>query len=215
MYDQAAAAQILVDGMDLFESGSSSPTPSPTPTSTPAPTPTTTLKPELGSHSRVGVIVGTTIGVVVFLLLLGVTIAFLRRHRGLRTREPSEATRRTPITPFHGEKSEQGSPRPSQWRTKDQSGVPIPLNSGAGLSPLIVPTPSSDPSNEHLGLSNSRSEVGPDMTQSREDGREGAATQMELVPGFPDMVRAVYRRLWEHEHDESGNPPDYRSNAEV
>ncbi|KAL0566812.1 hypothetical protein V5O48_015194 [Marasmius crinis-equi] len=203
MYNQAAAAQILVDGIDLL--GPDTPRPSPSSHSQPR-----------SSHPRAGIIAGATIGSVIFVSIsAGVVFVFLHRHRWRRAAPLSEITSQW-ISPFYGEKSGPGQlhSRGSHWRMKDRSGLPVSPDlrgTGAGPAPLVVPaslegTPTSR-SYRHredgLGLA----EADPDT--SREDRREGTATQTEMAPGFPDMVRAVYQRLWERDGSEA--PPDYRS----
>ncbi|KAL0579862.1 hypothetical protein V5O48_002109 [Marasmius crinis-equi] len=200
MYNQAAAAQVFVDGIDLFEE-TNSPSPS-TPTFIPPPS----------SKTRTGVIVGATIGSVVFVSMSAIAaFVFLHRHRWRRAAPSPEFTSQI-ISPFHGEKSGQPHPRASHWHAKNRSDPPGSADSRgneAGSVPLIVPahsegTPPSE-SDEHLG-----NNMGGPGTR-REDDREEIAAQMELTPGFPDMVRAVYQRLWERDGSEA--PPDYLSNA--
>ncbi|KAL0566345.1 hypothetical protein V5O48_015672 [Marasmius crinis-equi] len=216
MYNQAAAAQILVDGINLFDERSSSNPSTPGPTfspSTPAPTPPPPSK------SPAGMIVGVTVGSVVFVSILVIaTFVLLHRHRWHRAASVSESTSRW-ISPFYGEKSGQTLPRGSHWHTKDRSGLPVSpelRGTGAGSAPLMVPAPSAQESppqasesDKHRGDNMGHAEAVPDT--SHEDGREGTATQMEMAPGFPDMVRAVYQRLWERDGSEA--PPDYCSNA--
>ncbi|KAL0569770.1 hypothetical protein V5O48_012195, partial [Marasmius crinis-equi] len=182
MYNQVAAAQILVDGIDLFNEGNSS---SPN-TSTPPPP----------SKSRTGMIVGATIGSVAFVSILAIAaFVFLHRHRWHRAAPSSEFTSRW-ISPFYGEKSGEPPHRATHWHTKNQSNFPLLLDSrGTGIvsEPLILPasfqvgqeTPLSE-MDEHQRGDVGHPEAVPGM--SREDGREGTAMQMGMAPGFPDLV---------------------------
>ncbi|KAL0565109.1 hypothetical protein V5O48_016922 [Marasmius crinis-equi] len=186
MYTQASAAQILVDGIDLFDRDNGS-----GPGTLPS------------SKSRTGMIVGATIGSIVFVSILVITtIMFLQRNRR-RQAAPSSKSTSQRITPFRGEKPGQPLPCASRLHTKGQSGLPVPPDSrgtGVGSASLVVP---SAPSTQETPPSKSN--------KHRKDGSEGMTTQMETARGFPDMVHTVNQRLWER--DESEAPPEYRSDV--
>ncbi|KAL0573859.1 hypothetical protein V5O48_008076 [Marasmius crinis-equi] len=212
MYNQAAAAQILVDGIDLFDEGNSSSPNTPTPTPTPTPLPP--------SKSHTGMIVGATIGSVAFVSILATTaLVFLCRHRWHRAPPSSEVTSQS-ISPFYGEKSREPPRQATHQHTKNQSSFPLsPDSRGTGVvpGPLVAPAPLDQempPSelDEHRRDDMGHPEAVPG-TMSREDGREGTAMQTGMAPGFPDLVHAVYQILRERDGLEA--PPDYRSNAEA
>ncbi|ESK90375.1 glycoside hydrolase family 76 protein [Moniliophthora roreri MCA 2997] len=75
-YSQAAAAQVLIDGIDLFEDDSS-------PQETPVPTPG--LAPFLRTSPPVKVIIRSTIGGLIFLMLLGAVVYFVLCRRREQT----------------------------------------------------------------------------------------------------------------------------------
>ncbi|KAL0569603.1 hypothetical protein V5O48_012356 [Marasmius crinis-equi] len=195
MYNQAAAAQILVDGIDLFEEDNN-----PSPGTLPS------------SKSRTGTIIGATIGSVIFVSILAIAIFMFLQRNHRRQAAPSSGFTSQRITPFRGEKPWQPFPHASRLHTKGRSGLPVSPDSrgtGVGSGSLVVPvpsaqgTPSSEP-NEHRGDESV-------LDTRHEDGSEGITRQMEMAPGFPDMVRAVYQRLWERDGLET--PPDYHSSV--
>ncbi|KAL0068693.1 hypothetical protein AAF712_004409 [Marasmius tenuissimus] len=189
LYNQAAAAQVLVDGISVFRSNTDGPISS---DAVPTPSATDSL-PAAQSQSKPspGTIAGATVGTVVFLLILGAAILLIIRRRRRRHQELPT----TGITPFHGSLDEkQATPRRKE-----------------GPEP-----PTSDPSNEIRGQTNDRSQLETDVpnspdTNSRVHERTGEVEPVEMSPAFPDMVRAVYQRLWQPEGLES--PPEYRSTA--
>ncbi|KAJ8084424.1 hypothetical protein PM082_003194 [Marasmius tenuissimus] len=197
LYNQAAAAQVLVDGISIFrsnaESSISSGVAAPTPhVNDPSPTQSQSKPSPTHSQSKLspGIITGVTVGgSVAFLLLLVIAILLIVRRRLYRGNQQLPSTG---ITPFVGSLSETQPPR-----LKDGSELPNPN-----------PSSRDDGGNDRLEA-DIRAIV-PNRRDPRphENMREVEPAEMPLA--FPDMVRAVYQRLWQPEGLES--PPDYRSN---
>ncbi|KAK1224172.1 hypothetical protein PQX77_012933 [Marasmius sp. AFHP31] len=191
LYNQAAAAQVLVDGISIFSSNADNSTSS----SGVAPGPSATgSSPAAQSQSKPspGTIAGATVGTLSFLMLLAIAIVLVtRRRRRRRQQLPSTGI----ITPFLGSLYE----KRATPRRKDE---PEPT------------TP--NPMNESGGQTNNRPQSEPyaptahDTTPGPQE-HTGEAEPVEMSPTFPDMVRAVYQRLWQPEGSE--RPPDYRSTA--
>ncbi|KAK1217213.1 hypothetical protein PQX77_020138 [Marasmius sp. AFHP31] len=180
LYNQAAAAQILIDGIDLFNDSDIAPLTRSTP-----------------SKPSTALIAGATIGSVASLLLMIIAIYYLFRQRKKRSSgsNPSRV-----VEPFVATPYDEGKTFPRKH--------PVP-DSQARLEPLRQPT---SPPSEATGSSRERPgvhdppNIRPDASLSHTEGGE-----VELAPTFPDMVRVVYQRLWQHNELES--PPDYHSDS--
>ncbi|KAJ8089170.1 hypothetical protein PM082_014418 [Marasmius tenuissimus] len=183
LYSQAAAAQILIDGIDLFNGSDTAP-----------------LTPSTPSKPSIALIAGATIGSVAFLLLMVVAVLYLLRRRKSGMASSSESDPSHVIAPFGATASDMGTAFPRKH--------PVP-DSHARLEPLRQPT---SPPSEATGSSGERPDIH-DLSNIRTNASlphtEGG--EVELVPTFPDMVRVVYQRLWQH--NELENPPDYHSDS--
>ncbi|KAK1222631.1 hypothetical protein PQX77_014514 [Marasmius sp. AFHP31] len=191
LYNQAAAAQILVDGMSLF--GSSSP------------------------KASTAAIAGGTIGSVVFLLSTILAVLYtVRRWRRRNQRAPSsESDYPTQgIEPFIATTFEKLATFPHKHPALElQARVEVPE---ARLEPLrrrgSTFSEATHLSSEHRGaVGLTDPGVNASIDVDRHQGHPHAEREVELHPTFPDMVREVYDRLWAHHG--LGNPPDYRSDA--
>ncbi|KAJ8089155.1 hypothetical protein PM082_014403 [Marasmius tenuissimus] len=191
LYNQAAAAQILVDGISLFRS-------SPPKRSTAA-------------------IAGGTIGSVVLLLSAILTVLYtIRRWRRRNQTAPSESEYPTQgvVEPFITTTFEKLTNFPHKHPAlESQARVVVPE---PRLEPLrrreSALSEAADLSGERSGAiglptlgANASFDVGRRQEHHHTEG------EVELVPTFPDMVREVYHYLWAR--DGLGNPPDYRSDA--
>ncbi|KAL0566920.1 hypothetical protein V5O48_015074 [Marasmius crinis-equi] len=206
LYNQAAAAQILVDGIDLFDAPTSSPIPS---------QPLSSLS---SSHAASGIIAGATTGGLVFLVMVA-TIAFLVIRRRRSQNSPSAEFAAQGITPYtnFGQNlpSEKSSiPRDTHWNTKDRHlslTASVPLALAAPSQKALDETLPTSPT-DSASVRQENGDTGTETAARTPNTHQKTPTEMELAPGFPDMVRAVYQRLWKP--DSSENPPDYRSNAD-
>ncbi|ESK90374.1 glycoside hydrolase family 76 protein [Moniliophthora roreri MCA 2997] len=210
VYNQAAAAQVLIDGIGVFEDDSS---PQETPVPMPGPTPSSHTSPP------VKVIIGSTIGGLVFLMLLGAAVYFvLRRRREQMISSPNTTPEfsssiflldprfevtpfvdsRFDVTPFIYTNANDPMSRPPHWHTKDRSMLGEQASTGATVpgmaSPLAVhfPTPESNGIEGH-------------------DRERIVGNQVEIGDTIPDLVRIMYQRLWGPDGQES--PPDYHSQS--
>ncbi|KAK1224173.1 hypothetical protein PQX77_012934 [Marasmius sp. AFHP31] len=198
LYDQAAAAQILVDSIELLG-------------------PTDETEDRSTSTPSVRLIVGATVGSVAALSLL--TFAVLCTVRIRRRRKEAAPSTAFDIVPFATNKNGQRSPDLHKgggsghltYQTHSPGGSADP----AAVEPLRFPRASSVDADHSSGegrAPNVPSYSVANVPDNRHRANEIADTgEMEMAPNFPEMVRAVYQRLWQH--DGSENPPDYRSNA--
>ncbi|KAK1230321.1 hypothetical protein PQX77_006589 [Marasmius sp. AFHP31] len=204
VYNQAAAAQVLVDGISIFN-GSSDTSPLPNPSA-------------MVSHKPApAVIAGATVGSVVFLSVLVLAIfRAVRQWRGHFQTNPSTRANSTVqiLEPFVATASEKGTTCP------DKQPVPEPRTlPEAHLRPLRQYSDSA-PSTfregtellvERRGINESpniRINTSVDFT-SFSDGAH-SVEDMETPLTVSDIVRILYQHISQHNGLES--PPDYRSN---
>ncbi|KAJ8089139.1 hypothetical protein PM082_014387 [Marasmius tenuissimus] len=201
LYNQAAAAQILVDGITLFNSSDDAPLPSPSP-ETPS-----------SSKSSTAAITGAAVGSGVFLVLMLLAVFYMvRRWRRKSRTAPSSHFGPTTqvIAPFVATPSDNRSTFPHKYlppQVQAQEAVPKPplRRHNSAPSTFREAAGPESPGERHSARLDARDRGG----HPREYVHSGG--DMEMTPTFPDMVRAVYQRLWAHNGLES--PPDYRSDA--
>ncbi|ESK90370.1 glycoside hydrolase family 76 protein [Moniliophthora roreri MCA 2997] len=212
-HNQSSAAQVLVDGIDLFGD-----------TSKPSP--------------PVEVITGSIVGVVVFLVSSGLAIyTFLRRRKRLSVQDscitsqvsfgPSLMDPKFEITPFFDSQSDvlpfardppQGASGttslPPHCHTKDRSVLGQQNPKYASNNPTYrLIGPSFDPALELEDLETSSAILSSashlPTTIGRAPGVREIPYDIPVVTGasFPDMIRIMYHRMWENDGQE--NPPDY------
>ncbi|KAK1220893.1 hypothetical protein PQX77_016303 [Marasmius sp. AFHP31] len=214
LYNQAAAAQILIDGISLFNGSNDTPT-SPEP-------PSSSLEPA-SSRPPTLVITGAAVGSVISLALIGLAISYaVRRWRRKHRRVPSSQSdlMTQVLVPFDTTTFRKTTAFPHKYPVPESPAGEVV--SEARLAPLR--RHNSAPSALHSeaeGVSASVERRGisePLSSASNDDGqdprpREHVQTDgnMEMEPTFPDMVRVIYQRLWAQNGLE--NPPEYRSEA--
>ncbi|KAK1227998.1 hypothetical protein PQX77_008979 [Marasmius sp. AFHP31] len=212
-YNQAAAAQILVDGIDLFPSNDIIRPPNNT-----GP-PNITGPPN--SRPSAAVIAGSTTGSVLFLLSVVLFVIYAVRHwrRKHQTALSSDAGPTAQvIKPFIATISGKQI-APSQKYPPRQMSAQVTA-SAARISPsrrhdsaLPATQETTDLMSERHSTIDARNIERLNVTGdagSRRQEHTPAGEDLEITPAFPDMVRMVYQRLWAHNVSE--NPPDYRSN---
>uniref|UniRef100_A0A0W0G5S8 Glycoside hydrolase family 76 protein n=1 Tax=Moniliophthora roreri TaxID=221103 RepID=A0A0W0G5S8_MONRR len=209
-YDQVVAAQILVDGIDLFSNDTQ-------PMETPVPTPPTDSPHSLHASHPVGIIIGSTIGGVAAVTLLGLMIYLIYcRHRHSRA-SVSDTTSQVSVTPFPldprfevtpftwdqpASSNDESTPHPTKWHNKQHSvgnaqrvSPPRDMGNDPGLQSPVLTSVAHPPT---LGLNN---------IVVQEEGN--SPHQIDMGATIPDLIRIIYQRLWQHDSQES--PPDYYS----
>ncbi|ESK87139.1 glycoside hydrolase family 76 protein [Moniliophthora roreri MCA 2997] len=190
-YDQVVAAQILVDGIDLFSNDTQ-------PMETPVPTPPTDSPHSLHASHPVGIIIGSTIGGVAAVTLLDTTSQV--------SVTPFPLDPRFEVTPFTWDQpassNDESTPHPTKWHNKQHSvgnaqrvSPPRDMGNDPGLQSPVVTSVAHPPT---LGLNN---------IAAREEGN--SPHQIDMGATIPDLIRIIYQRLWQHDSQES--PPDYYS----
>ncbi|ESK90394.1 hypothetical protein Moror_13701 [Moniliophthora roreri MCA 2997] len=225
---QAAAAQVLIDGIDLFEDDSS---PQETPVPTPGPTPPSHTSPP------VKVIIGSTIGGLVFLMLLGAAVYFfLCRHREETISSSNTTPELSPsiflldpefeVTPFVDSRfditpfvwdpyinANDLTQRPPHWHTKDRSIGQGGQEKQARATAEVRADPTWSVPQVPAGVApvaQASDSPTPGASEAVGEGH-GIGSQLIVGTSFPDMVRMVYQRMWQN--DGRDNPPDYRSRS--
>ncbi|KAJ8089141.1 hypothetical protein PM082_014389 [Marasmius tenuissimus] len=208
VYDQAAAAQILVDGISLFNS--SDDTPLKTEPSPDAPS---------SSKPTTAVIAGAAAGASIFLILIALAVFYVVRRRRHKNRT-APSTHFSPTTqvvaPFVATTSDnrntltQKFPLPEARAQEVVSKPPLWRRNSAPST--YWEAAGSESTGQRHSTNNSLGAglyVGNDSSHPQEYLHSGG--DMDMAPSFPDMVRVVYQRLWAHNGLES--PPDYRSDT--
>ncbi|KAJ8096247.1 hypothetical protein PM082_011384 [Marasmius tenuissimus] len=210
LYNQAAAAQILVDGISLFNSNDISGPTTISPES-PSSQPGSTSKPT--SAVIAGVTVGSVIGVALIVLII---VYIVRRwRRKYRTAPSSESgSLAQVIEPFVTTTFEKRVAFPHKQPSHElHTRVIVPETRPAQLrrhnsapSALQEARDSLGQSRDMPGSFNIRISGGTNGTIYPEHTQAGGDIETSLTT--PDLVRALYQRLWQNG---SENPPDYRS----
>ncbi|KAJ8089209.1 hypothetical protein PM082_014457 [Marasmius tenuissimus] len=206
-YNQAAAAQILADGIGILNDSDSTLSESPS------------SFPKSGSSKPPTVVIaGATVGSATFVLLAVLVFLYtLRRRRDKSRGAPSSdygPTARV-IVPFVNTTFEKRTAFPYKYPLPEsQARVVVPQ---APLVPLRRhnSAPSTfqqgrESPNEHhriTGFSDTNTEA----IASEDRGHVHTGGDMGTDLTMPEMVRAIYQRLWIQ--NELGNPPDYRSDT--
>ncbi|KAJ8089204.1 hypothetical protein PM082_014452 [Marasmius tenuissimus] len=204
LYNQAAAAQILVDGISIFN-GSDNMPPSPSPSATVA-------SPKPSAALIAGVTVGTIVGAS--LVMYGAFYVVRRRRSRYGAAPSSESNDTVPvIEPFIATTFEKTTAFPNKYPVPETQARTEVVRE-PHLEPLRQRNPSSpeaiDVSRSHQNISGSSTSEAASTDNTRERD-QAEVRSMEMDPTFPDMVRAVYQRLWQSNGSE--NPPDYPSEA--
>ncbi|KAJ8089192.1 hypothetical protein PM082_014440 [Marasmius tenuissimus] len=202
LYNQAAAAQILIDGISLFNISDD------------------TLPPPAALHKPVpAVIGGATVGSVGMVLLIILAVAYMirRRRRRNETAPSCESdSGASAIEPFEAVTFQKRAAFPQKHPPPESQAQRIVP--GPRLSPLrrhnSAPSVFQDPTNssgEVFGIRNSSN-----LSGSHNGGPHNAHIRnggtMETAFTVPVMVRELYQRLLQPNRSES--PPDYRSDLE-
>ncbi|KAK1224196.1 hypothetical protein PQX77_012912 [Marasmius sp. AFHP31] len=216
LYNQVAAAQILIDGISLFNSSDDTP-PSPSSPSSPSPRPHDAGSPRPGA----AVIAGATAGSVVLALIMLTAFGVIRQRRRRRLYAGSSAesdSTTAAIIPFV---------TTSQKRTTLSHKRPVPdlevqvVSPQARFEPLrrhnSAPSSFQDATNmpgDHrhtfaLSIIDAVN-AGDDGTRHQERGQP--RENLETTLTVPHMVRELYQRLLQPNAFES--PPEYHSDVE-
>ncbi|KAJ8089229.1 hypothetical protein PM082_014477 [Marasmius tenuissimus] len=201
LYNQAAAAQILVDGIDLFSSDTTS-----------SPSPSARASPKLPALVIAGATVGSIICMSLTILVIFCAVRQWRRKNRIAASSEAGTSART-IDPFVAAVSEK--------RTAFSHKYPLPESLAQVLAPEAQLMPLRPHSSEPSGLQEATDSLGGrhnivnavDTRVDSSDNRGGVyfGGDTEISPTLPDMIRVLYERLWHQ--DGSGSPPEYRSNA--
>ncbi|KAJ8089165.1 hypothetical protein PM082_014413 [Marasmius tenuissimus] len=211
LYDQAVAAQILVDGVNVFSDNDNPP-----PNTPPPNTPTTTSK---LPKTPAAVITGVTVGSVIFLaLIVLITLYAIRQRR--RKHQITPSSKFNPaipiLEPFVATISEKRTAFPPKYsgRSRLQAQVAPPESHLWSLrrhnsAPSTFQQATNSSSNDH-GLNGALaiSLVNTNDAGSRHPRQMLAREETETGLTVPDMVRELYRRLLQPNGLE--DPPDYR-----
>ncbi|KAK1217544.1 hypothetical protein PQX77_019797 [Marasmius sp. AFHP31] len=209
LYNQAAAAQILVDGITLFNSSddTSLPTkPSSSPETPSSPKPST------------AVIAGAAAGSSISLLLIALAIFYtVRRWRRKSRTAPSTQFSPTTqvIAPFVATTSDNRNTLSQKFLLSEARAQVVPkapLRRHNSAPSTFREAAGSDSTGKRDSTSNSLG-AGSNARDHSSHPREyvHSGVDMDMAPSFPDMVRIVYQRLWAQNGLES--PPDYRSDT--
>ncbi|KAI3617019.1 glycoside hydrolase family 76 protein [Moniliophthora roreri] len=204
--NQTRAAQLLVDGLSLFETQTSS-TPIPSPNITSSHIPAEQPK---SPKSNTRVIIGATLGGVAVLFLIAVTICcFSHRQRhwslfsGLADKQVNSTNPNGAmvISPFvHATKAT--VVRHKGNHHSSESGTVTAQTGDSRQSGVASPSIQSEPSS-HSGARESQL-LRPTMVPYH----NGSEVDRSMVL-HPDLVRLLYQRMWQPEINET--PPDYQS----
>ncbi|KAK7034581.1 hypothetical protein VNI00_012210 [Paramarasmius palmivorus] len=200
--NQTSAAQVLIDGIDLFEN-------KPTPIVTLSPSPT-------GKHSLpIAVIVGSVSGGV--LLVLGVLLAYFllrRRHRSTGLKETRGQASHSFFSLYGNTNFEI---TPFEWKPQTKNGsahhseLPECLHTKDRSMRDIHPPPVAEFASEaHVTTINQPARIpGTGVPQAEPSEDFHLDNQRAIGVSVPELIRIIYHRLWLENGQE--RPPDYSS----
>ncbi|ESK87496.1 hypothetical protein Moror_10908 [Moniliophthora roreri MCA 2997] len=204
MINQTLSLRLLVDAIDIFNETDvrQGPSPSTIPTAIPEGPP-------------VKVIAGSVAGGVALLVVLLLFACFLRRRKSRISDGTASQLSFNPfyvdptleITPFEWDPYQhmaEDEPRPAHWCTKDRT---IRNQAVQEKRSENVPSPATSVPND-IG-----SQPPPLSTpEARVEDEREPYIRVPLGTSFPDAVRMLYQRMWQHQEGVE-NPPDYHSHS--